>query len=151
MCDRHLSEGQALCLPTVGPLSYPVPFPYPLRATCFNTHAGLTSQDRGGQQRKPVCRKRPHGFPTSEPAQEEARLRHALEGRGLCRPHSHLLSHHSRARPGYQSCLFKEIKAQETRECKGGMGKEEKEKIIFFFKKRVLLVFVFKAIDENQI
>jgi hypothetical protein len=30
------------------------------------------------------------------------------------------------------------------------MGKEEKEKIIFE-KKRVLLVFVFKATDENQI
>lgn len=31
------------------------------------------------------------------------------------------------------------------------MGKEEKEKIIFEKKKGVLLVFVFKATDENQI
>lgn len=54
MSDRHLSGGQALCLPIVGPLSSPNPFPYPLQATCFNTHAGLMSRDREGQQRKPV-------------------------------------------------------------------------------------------------
>lgn len=126
MTGTSLKAKLCVC-PQLRPLSSLAPF-YPLRATCFNTHVGLTSQNREMQQRKPVCRKHPHGFPTSERTQEEARLRHALEGRGLCQPQSHLLSHHSRARPGYQSCLFKEIKAQETRECKGGTGKEEKEK-----------------------
>lgn len=135
MTGTSLKAKLCVCL-QLSPLFSPAPFPFPLPATCFNTHVGLmTSKDREGQQRKPVCRKRPHGFPTSELVQEEARLGHALEGWGLGQPHSHLLSHHSRARPGYQSCLFKEIKAQETRECKGGTGKEEKEKKYFFLKR----------------
>lgn len=88
MSDRHLSEGQALCLPTVkasffsGAPCHPPPFPFPLQDTCSNTHSGPNPWNREVKGSSPV--RKVSTRVSHQPRQEEARrLRHALEGWGL--------------------------------------------------------------------